>query len=188
MPSNRNLRLSIAGALIFLAGACAGAGLMWHRHRSATSATPVKWHNLSGEVFLQAKDGGVHRAAGATVYIFSDPSQDTSLFTGLLAQVTALQLKKGISDRERVESLRTRIRLLPYEEWSKGHVWYSKTCDSSGEFRINLPSGRYYLVATGRAGYHEAVWLEPVGLWDTDEKVSIAEPAIAYLGHPTGIE
>jgi hypothetical protein len=181
--SNRYFRLGLAATLIFLAGVCAGAGLLYYRHKLAISAAQIKRHNLSGEVFLQTTDGSVRRAAGATVYVVSDASQGRSLFTSLLAQVLALQLKKGISDRERVESLRATILQL-----SNAHVWYSTTCDSSGEFRINLPIGKYYLVATGRAGRHEAVWLDPVGLWDTDEKVSLADPAVVYFDFPTNTQ
>lgn len=162
-------RLAVLCLLVFVVGSAATAAFLHWRHgptRNIEAEPPAEQpaprlnYTLSGEVFLQLKDGTVRYAAGASVYLFDSFSTRAEWWRKFAAQ----ERLAAVSKKTQVTALTMavfRAYLMPGGKTLLGdeHPPSSATCDSFGRFAItNLADGTYVVVATGRAGFNEVVW------------------------------
>jgi hypothetical protein len=182
----------VSHIVVLALGVVVGGGIVYWRRGSppvppaAPTGGPQKTFTLSGEVFLQNAFGQPLRALGARVYAWKGRSGRVAEWVRLsnFEQANRDLSEKRITKEQFVEKLRDLISILDgrrFPDDPPGMYPANTECDSSGRFQLELPAGRYLLLATGQAGANVAVWMEVVDVPKTHQ-VSLGSP-IAFYTH-----
>lgn len=192
--NRKRFRLVGGVTLGIVLGFSSGAGFAYLWLTKKDPGSKEKTFDVAGEVFLQLATGEAKHAPGCQVYAFNPMSSRGRMWFDIQLKITDAVIQKKLKEKDVVIAFRLALQDVFWKEYPQKHKdsrptrieedrKARTTCDSHGRFVLTLSPGAYIMIAEGRSGYNEAVWITSIFV-EAPQRVSLSNPIASYLENP----